>query len=156
MTMGTRTTPPCLPLVAGGYSPQRHPLVVGAALHAGAVVAQLSDALSVQWVSDGIQAASGVLTVMIYSSTLVRMSAMANPTVILIIMRCVIIIFRVGFGVHVRSRDLAFRSTVLSLQDPYCGRALYYVGRPRAREAHISRTALFLLRVWRSIPRPQY
>jgi hypothetical protein len=91
--MGTRTTPPCLPLVAGGYSPQHHPLVVEAALHAGAVVAQLSDALSVQWVSDGTQAASGVLTVMIYSSMLVRMSAMANLTVILIIMRCVILIF---------------------------------------------------------------
>jgi hypothetical protein len=88
-TMGTRTVPPCLPLVAGAYSPQHHPLVVGAALRAAVVVARLSDALSVQWVSGGTQAASGVVTVMIYSSMLVRMNAMANLTAISIIMRCV-------------------------------------------------------------------
>ena len=87
--MGTRTAPPCLPLVAGAYSPQHHPLVVGAALRAVVVVARLSDALSVQWVSGGTQAASGVVTVMIYSSMLVRMSAMVNLTAISIIMRCV-------------------------------------------------------------------
>ena len=88
-SMGTRIAPPCLPLVAGAYSPQHHLLVVGAALRAVDVVARLSDALSVQWVSGGTQAASGVVTVMIYSSMLVRMSAMANLTAISIIMRCV-------------------------------------------------------------------
>jgi hypothetical protein len=91
VTMGTRTTllPPWPLPVVGGYSPQHHPLVVGAALHAGAVAARLSDALSAQWVSDGTQAAFGVVTVMIYWSMLVHMSEMANPTAISIIMRCV-------------------------------------------------------------------
>src|SRR6267154_270278 len=88
-SMGTRTTPPCLPLVAGAYSPQHHLLVVGVALRAVVVVARLSDALSVQWVSGGTQAASGVVIVMIYSSMSVRMNAMANLTAISIIMRCV-------------------------------------------------------------------
>ena len=93
--MGIRTTPPppwLLPVV-GGYSPQHHPLAVGAALRAGAVAARLSDALSAQWVSDGTQAAFGAVTVMIYWSMLVRMSEMANPTAISIIMRCVNIFF---------------------------------------------------------------
>src|SRR6266576_2111964 len=88
-TMGTRTASPCLPLVAGAYSPQHHPLVVEVALRAVVVVARLSDALSVQWVSGGTQAASGVVTVMIFSSMLVRMNAMADLTAISIIMRCV-------------------------------------------------------------------
>ena len=47
-TVGIRTTLPCLPLVAGVYSHQHHPLVVGVALRAVVVVARLSDALSVQ------------------------------------------------------------------------------------------------------------
>ena len=106
-TMGTRTALPCLPLVAGGYFPQHHPLVVGAALRAVVVVARLSDALSVQWVSGGTQAASGVVTVMICSSMLVRMSAMANLTAISIIMRCVALT-SLGFpDVHTRSLDLS-------------------------------------------------
>jgi len=79
--------------VAGAYSPQHHPLVVEAASRAGVVVAQLSDALSVQWVFDGIQAASGVPTVMICSNMLVRMSAMASLIATSIIMRCVAFFF---------------------------------------------------------------
>jgi hypothetical protein len=90
MTMGTRTTPPCPPPVVGGYFPQLHPLVAGAALLAGVAAARLSDALSAQWVSGGTQAASGVLTVMIYWSMLVRMSVMANLIAISIITRCVV------------------------------------------------------------------
>lgn len=90
VTMGTRTTPPCPPPVAGGCFPQHHPLVVGAALLAGVAAARLSDALLAQWVFGGTQAASGVLTVMIFLSTLVRMSVMANLTATLIITRCVV------------------------------------------------------------------
>jgi hypothetical protein len=88
-TINTRTVPRRLPLVTGVYFPQHHPLVVGVALRAVVVVARLSDALSVQWVSGGTRAASGVVIAMICSSMLVRMSAMANLTAISIIMRCV-------------------------------------------------------------------
>jgi len=76
--------------VAGGYSLQHHPLVAVAALRAEVVGGRLWDVLSVQWVFDGTQAASGVLTVMIFSNTLARMSATANRTAILITMRCVV------------------------------------------------------------------
>jgi hypothetical protein len=76
--------------VAAVYFPRLHPLVVAVASRAGVVAARSSGALSVQWVFGGTQAASDVLTVMIYWSTSARMSATANLTVILIIMRYVV------------------------------------------------------------------
>jgi hypothetical protein len=131
-TMGIRMVPPCLPLVVGAYSPQHRPPVVGAALRAVVAVARLSGALSAQWVSGGTQAASGVVTVMICWSMLVRMSGMANLTAISIIMRCVDPLFpseKANFWVLTLNRwILAFRTTVLSLQDAHCGRALYNSG----------------------------
>jgi len=57
---------PCQLLAAGGFSPRRHLLGVGAALRAGAVVAPLLGVLSAQWVFDGTRGVSGVLTVMTY------------------------------------------------------------------------------------------
>jgi len=80
---------PCQPLVAGGFFPRHHRLGVVEVLRAGDAVAPLLGALSVQWVSDGTRGVSGVLTVMIYSSTSAPMSATENRSVISITMRCV-------------------------------------------------------------------
>jgi hypothetical protein len=89
--MGARAICPRQPLVAGGYSRRRHRLVAGVALRVGVVAARLLDVLSVLWASDGTQAVSGVLTVTTFSSTSARTSVTANPTAILIIMRCVFV-----------------------------------------------------------------
>ena len=69
MTPDSRTIHLRQPQVVDEYSLQHHPRVAVAGLRAGAVVARLSDVSSVQWVSDGIRAASGVLTVITFSNT---------------------------------------------------------------------------------------
>jgi hypothetical protein len=115
MDMGARAICPRQPVVAGGCSRQHHRLVVVAALRAGVVAAQLLVVLSVQWASDGTQVASGVLTAMTFSSTSARMSVTANPTAILIIMRCVL-----GWPFLLTFRDCGPLTSLIQRFAPQC------------------------------------
>jgi hypothetical protein len=127
MHMGERAVCPRQSLVAGGCSRQRHRLVAVAALRVGVVAAQLLVVLSVQWAFDGTQAASDVLTAMTFLNTSARMSVTANPTAILIIMRCVVLLKIRDCG-PLTTLGLALCAAVLSLQDDNCGRALHHAG----------------------------